>query len=62
MQVIFNMPWKLVRLRKSGRKPLNGLKCKICENEINEDKVWSNRNKHRSKYICKICFPKIWIS
>ena len=28
--------------------------------EILEDKVWINRNKHRSKYICKICFPKIW--
>ena len=55
------MPWKLIHVRKSGRKPLNGRKCTICETEIKEEEAWSNRNKHRSKYICKICFPKLWI-
>jgi hypothetical protein len=55
------MPWKLIHVRKSGRKPSNGRKCKICEREIVDEKAWSNRNKHRSKYVCKICFPKMWV-
>jgi hypothetical protein len=54
------MPWKLIRIRKSGRKPVNGNKCKVCNQDISEQ-AWSNRNKHRSKYVCKLCFPKLWI-
>lgn len=61
ISVLILMPWKLIQIRKSGRKPLNGRKCQICDNEIVEEKAWSNRNKHRSKYVCKICFPKLWI-
>jgi hypothetical protein len=26
------LPWKLIRIRESGHKPLNGFKCSICEN------------------------------
>jgi hypothetical protein len=55
-----NMPWKLVRVRKSGRIPLNGRNCMICEKKIGEEEAWSNRNKHRSKLVCKICFTKMW--
>jgi len=36
------MPWKLVNIRKSGRKPLNDRKCKICEREIVDEKAWKN--------------------
>ena len=61
LSVLILMPWKLIQIRKSGRKPINGRKCQICDNEIVEEKAWSNRNKHRSKYVCRICFPKLWI-
>ena len=56
------VPWKLIKVRKSGRNPMNGRKCKICEKEIIEQEAWSNRNKHRSKIVCKICYPKLWAS
>lgn len=55
------MPWRLIRIRKSGRQPLNSHKCMICEKELIEREAWTNRNTHRSKYICKICFPKLWV-
>ncbi|MEJ2241804.1 MAG: hypothetical protein P8Y18_06655 [Candidatus Bathyarchaeota archaeon] len=38
LELSFSMPWKLIRLRKSGRKPVNGCKCSICENKSTKRK------------------------
>lgn len=56
------MPWRLIFVRRSGRKPVNSRRCKICEREVVGEEAWRNRNKHRSKYVCKVCFPKMWVS
>ena len=55
------MPWKLVLIRNKGWKPANGRHCMVCECDLVGEKAWVNKNKHRVKYVCQTCFPKIWV-